>query len=177
MVNRIYRVRIKFSRLGPAANLSHLQQIRVLKDMVQKSGLSCVMASFGRLKTPKISFGPAISLGYESLAEYADVFLSVYEGDGKVLDRINKTAESGFLALSAKKIPVNFPSVESLVNTAEYEIRGDFTAATDIEEFLKQREIYLNMFIFFSHRLVCETEKVIRNLTLRIEHRDNLVCR
>jgi len=173
------RMRLRFARRNEAMVLTQLQQIKALRKIVLNSGLPVVLT--GRSGIPKIAFGPAISLGYESLCEYADLYLAVYVSEKDVFSKIASVlpsfapqpeadgalkgpspAESllseadlsssvpppnadgtskgpgpaklllseadlsvGFELLDVKKIPIHFPSVESLVNVSEYIISGD----------------------------------------------------
>lgn len=69
------RVRMRLARTGPAAWISHLQQIDLIRRALMKSDWAVSMSNAKKTK-PKVSFGPAISVGYESEAEYADVDLT-----------------------------------------------------------------------------------------------------
>ncbi|MCX5783762.1 MAG: TIGR03936 family radical SAM-associated protein [Elusimicrobia bacterium] len=143
-MEKLYRLRVRFARLGLARELSHLEQIKALRKIAQSSGLACALSKSGKLKAVKMSFGPAIPLGYESLAEYADIFLTAPVSHGEALDKLNKAAEGGFSAVGARSIPLHFPSVESLVNAAEYEVRGNFgSAPAPLEKFLGDAEIMI----------------------------------
>ena len=69
------RMRLKFARLKEAGPLSHLEQIKAFRIVAMASGLKCWPAKAGSGSVPKMSFGPAISVGYESTCEYADLYL------------------------------------------------------------------------------------------------------
>lgn len=93
--------------------------------MVINSNLPYFQTKSGNLKVPKMSFGPAISVGYESLCEYADLYLADFVRENIVLEQISKQETNGFKIVQAKRIPVFFPSIEAIVNVAEYEINAD----------------------------------------------------
>jgi len=144
--DRVSRVRICFSRIAEARELSHIQQIKALRKAVCDSGLACVFSKCGKTPIAKMSFGPAISVGYASSAEYADIYLSQAIADKEVMDKLSKACPQGLMPVSIRRIPVHFPSIESLVNTAEYEITGEFKAAEgtqDIKTFLERKEIII----------------------------------
>ena len=67
------RYRVRVSRQGPAGALTHLAQIEALRSAVVRSELPFVPDGKRKRPRPRISFGPAISVGYESLAEYFDL--------------------------------------------------------------------------------------------------------
>jgi radical SAM-linked protein len=68
------RVRIRYSKLGKVRFLSHRDLARVLERAVRKAGLP-VAYSQGFSPHAKLHFGLALSVGFESLAEYLDVDL------------------------------------------------------------------------------------------------------
>ncbi|MFH1618968.1 MAG: TIGR03936 family radical SAM-associated protein [bacterium] len=139
-----FRIRLKFSRKGPASRLSHLEQIRELRKTAEASGLPCACVKRGKNRTAKISFGPAISVGYESLCEYADIYLRSAVGEAEAGEKIGAAFSPGLEVIRVRRIPLHFPSIESLVNVAEYEIRGKFPEhyGTDaLRRFLDRSEI------------------------------------
>lgn len=122
------RIRFKFARLAPAAGLTHLQQLKALRERVAASGLSFCRAK-GCGGAPRMAFGPAVSAGHESVCEYADVYLEEFARGEQAFDRLHALDDGLFRLLSAKRIPVFFPSLESAVNAAEYWLEGEFPAA------------------------------------------------
>jgi len=121
---RPHRLRFRFERRDGAAALSQLEQIKKLRGFFTASGLPVAMS--GTL--PKIAFGPAIAAGYESMAEYADVFLSESVPAGEASAKVAAVTGEGFVLADVKRIPAAFPSLESLVTVAEFEIRGEALA-------------------------------------------------
>ena len=144
--NRAIRLRVRFARQGPAAALSHLEQIKAIRSIACNSGLPCLLSDFGKSKVVKMSFGPAVSVGYQSTAEYADVYLSAVVTEQEAVEKLNKACGGGFSVIGAKRIPLHFPSLESLVNAAEYEVRGDFGGGSSrmpLEDFLRRDKILI----------------------------------
>jgi len=137
------RLRVRFARMGEAAKFSHLEQIRQLRAIAAASGLPCASNGSGKKLMPKMAFGPAISVGYESEAEYADLYLTAALPEKDVFAKLSAVCGGGFSALGVKRIPLHFPSLESLLNAAEYEITGDFgeDPSSSLEKFLSQPEI------------------------------------
>jgi radical SAM-linked protein len=122
------RIRLKFARLAPAKDMSHLDQIKVLRGRAAACGLKCWPAKTGGTVTPRMAFGPAVSVGHESLCEYADLYLEEFARDAAVLEKLQPLDDERFRLLSARRIPVFFPSIEAAVNAAEYFMEGAFPA-------------------------------------------------
>ena len=121
------RIRLKFARLAPAKDLSHLEQIKVLRARAAACGLKFSQAAGGR-PTPRLAFGPAVSVGHESLCEYADLYLEEFSREDAAAEKLKPLDDERFRLVSAKRIPVFFPSIEAAVNAAEYFIEADFPA-------------------------------------------------
>lgn len=121
------RIRLKFERLGPAKDLSHLEQIKVLRARAAACGLKFSPAA-GARPMPKMAFGPAVSVGHESLCEYADLYLEEFSREDAVAEKLRPLDDGFFRLVSAKRVPVFFPSIEAAVNAAEYFMEGEFPA-------------------------------------------------
>ncbi|MFH1368609.1 MAG: TIGR03960 family B12-binding radical SAM protein [Elusimicrobiota bacterium] len=135
----IQRVRLCFGRTGPARFISHLEQIEVFRRLIRRTGLPMIFTG-GFHPQPRISFGPPNSVGYESRSEYIEVELSRKVPPEEIRSAVAKSVPAGYELLSVKNVPVMFPSLESLVNLAMYEINAD-AAPQKTEDFLKQTEI------------------------------------
>ena len=160
------RVRVRFSRDGVAAQLSQLEQIKAFRKMAQDSGLP-LAGGGGRHNIVKLSFGPAIAVGYQSLCEYADFYLSAPVTAAQALERLRAGASGGYAVLDVRKVPLNFPSVEALVNVAEYEIRGDFSNPPQaLEQFLSRAEIIIEKVKPSGTRESIDARPLIRSMRL-----------
>lgn len=120
----IQRIRARFARLGTASRLSHLQQIDELRKALTASPWPLAMTQSKKPK-PLISFGPAISVGYESEAEYCDVDLVSRIDLQAAAAQLAPYLPPGFSVLGVKSIPRFFPSLESSVNLAVYQVNSD----------------------------------------------------
>jgi len=118
-------MRIRFARLAPAGNMSHLEQIRVFRDIAAASGLDCWPAKLGSGLVPKMAFGPALPTGCESLCEYADLYLAQSCKEETAMARLSSAVDGRFALLSVKRVPVYFPSIESSVNAVRYLVEAD----------------------------------------------------
>lgn len=122
------RIRLKFARLAPAKDMSHLEQIKALRGRAAACGLKFWPAKAGGAPVPRMAFGPAVSVGHESLCEYADLYLEEFVRDAAALEKLQPLDDGRFRLLSARRIPVFFPSIEAAVNAAEYFMEAEFPA-------------------------------------------------
>ncbi|MBI4057112.1 MAG: DUF2344 domain-containing protein [Elusimicrobia bacterium] len=156
------RLRLRLARLGQARQLSHLEQIRALRTAVKKAGFS---------GSPKLSFGPAISVGHESLAEYLDLFLVNQVALERVPETLSPVLPQGYKLLAHRKVPLFFPSLESVLNVADYGIKGSFGEASKqiLKDFLKQDKICIEK---VKPSGVCETVD-LKDLIIRMSLGEN----
>jgi hypothetical protein len=68
------RVRARFSKLGKVRFTSHRDVARIWERALRRAGVA-VAYTEGFSPRPKLSFGLALSTGYESLGEYLDISL------------------------------------------------------------------------------------------------------
>ncbi|MCL2388781.1 MAG: TIGR03960 family B12-binding radical SAM protein [Elusimicrobia bacterium] len=136
------KVRLRFARRGLVKYVSHLEQIEVLRRAIMRSGLP-VCFSEGFSPQVKVSFGQAISVGYESETEIADLCLNAITPPEEIFKKINAALPKGYFLLSAKPIPLSFPSAESSCNAIEYEISGLNLSKSDIKKFLSNTQILI----------------------------------
>lgn len=122
------RIRLKFARLAPAKELSHLEQIKALRGRAAACGLKFCQAKAGGAAAPKMAFGPAVSVGHESLCEYADLYLEEFVREEAAAEKLRPLDDGNFSLISARRVPVFFPSIEAAVNAAEYFMEADFPA-------------------------------------------------
>ncbi len=121
------RIRLKFARLAPAKDLSHLEQIKVLRGRAAASGLKFCQGA-GAKPMPRMAFGPAVSVGHESLCEYSDLYLEEFVREDAVAEKLRPLDDEFFRLVSARRIPVFFPSIEAAVNAAEFFMEAEFPA-------------------------------------------------
>lgn len=120
------RYRVRVSRRGAAGALTHLAQIESLRAAVVRSGLPFVPDGKRKRPRPRISFGPAISVGYESLAEYFDLELAAPLPAEDIARRLSGALGEGFAVQGLRRIPAFFPSLDASINVVRYEIQGPF---------------------------------------------------
>jgi radical SAM-linked protein len=96
------RFRLRYSKLGPAAFLAHLDLVRHLPRAFRRAGLE-IYYSKGFHPKPGLAFGPALGLGIPSLGELLDVKLVDKVTPEEILRRLRAVSPPGvdFLASAA----------------------------------------------------------------------------
>ncbi len=137
------RYRICITRTGEACQLTHLAQIESLRRAVMESGLPAVLDGKRKRPRPRLSFGPAIALGYESSAEYFDLELVSRLSPEKVESALAEALTTGMSIRSVRPIPRFFPSIDASVNVVRYLLSGSFpnNGQQLLEEFLERDTI------------------------------------
>lgn len=140
-----FRVRLRFSKTGDMRNLSHLEMVTTFARAIRRAGIP-IRYSQGFHPLPRITFSPPLSVGIESLAEYAELVLDGYLPSEVVLERLNSLLPEGFKVLEVKGIPMKLPPLSSTLNEATYLVflkDGTLTNGIKglIEGFLSRKEI------------------------------------
>ena len=96
----------------------------------------------------KCSFGPAVSVGYESNGEYCDIELSKKMEMAEVAQSLRSALPRDFALQKVARIPLMFPSLEAVINNANYwvQVPAEHVPADlelSLQQFLAQDEIVL----------------------------------
>ncbi len=117
----VQKVRLHFSRENDLCFLSQLEETNFFRRLFRRANLPLVYTQ-GFQPTMKASFGPAISVGYSSKSEYVDLELFSRIDVDTIQKRLISQLPEGIRLFSAKNIPLFTPSLNSVVNLAEYDI-------------------------------------------------------
>jgi len=135
------RVRVRLARRGMGCALSQLQQIDMVKKALVNAGWP---VSYGQSRKAKIriSFGPAISVGYESECELFDLDLAKPLDKREGSESLQKHLSEGYSVRMIKNIPRFFPSLEASSHVASYEVSSLVlkNTANKWEEFWKKSQ-------------------------------------
>jgi radical SAM family uncharacterized protein/radical SAM-linked protein len=115
------RMRLEFSKLGPARFLSHLELSAALIRAIQQSGLEFVYSE-GFHPLPKISFAFATAVGMESLGEFADIRIRNAISADMALGRMNAYLPEGMAVKSFVQIPLHRPSLAEEIQGFQYHL-------------------------------------------------------
>ena len=116
------RYRLRYSKLGPAAFLAHLDLVRHLPRAFRRAGLE-IFYSKGFHPKPGLSFGPALGLGIPSLGELVDVKLVDRLPAEEVLQRLESVAPPGIAFLAIDALADGDPNLGRAINRAHYALR------------------------------------------------------
>ena len=143
------RIRLQFSKTGEARLLSHLEMVKVFARAASRAKLP-IRYTQGYHPQPRIIFGPALPLGFESLAEQVDIELQHDISSETVKNAFNNQLPTGLNILSAEKISLKTPAISDSLKTISYSIpfgdKGIFknfsygNLKKSIESFLQKRK-------------------------------------
>jgi radical SAM-linked protein len=128
--------RVRFTKLGKVRFLSHRDIARVWERSLRRSGVR-VAYSEGFSPRPRLSFGLALSTGYESLGEYLDIDLSDDVDPADLPAVVTPSLPRGMEAQIAISIPPGTDSLQQAVTSSTWRIElpavapGLIVAATD----------------------------------------------
>ncbi|MDI6740629.1 MAG: TIGR03960 family B12-binding radical SAM protein, partial [Candidatus Edwardsbacteria bacterium] len=117
------KFRVRYAKGPEVRFISHLDMMRLWQRAIRRSGLP-IAYSQGFSPHQKISFGPPLSLGFVSSAEYLDLQLEKPVSDD-IAAILNPHLAPGVRVLDSKPIFKNTDSIVQLSNVAEYRVRPD----------------------------------------------------
>jgi radical SAM family uncharacterized protein/radical SAM-linked protein len=142
--NRASRTfRIRYEKTGYSRFISHLDCLRLFERALRRTGV-VVAYSKGYNPRPKLSFSPALSLGYTSSAEYFDLeLLGSWEADLK--DRLNSVLPEGLSILEIRSIAKKVPSLQASITTLVYQVdlKNHRLPQSAMHDWVGQADIYI----------------------------------
>ena len=123
-------VRLRYAKLGRLVALSHLETIHTLVRAIRRAGLP-VAFSQGYHPKPKVSFGPALPVGVESVCEYLDLELVGLADAREVGDRLGRELPEGLRVLEASEVDPREPSVNEAQRAVHYRVEFPGDIAED----------------------------------------------
>lgn len=115
------RLRLRYEKVGRAAFSSHLDLVRLLPRLFRRLSLP-LYYSQGWNQKPVIIFGPALSLGVLSLAEYVDLKLTsqaVLDCDA-LPELLSASSIDGIRFVAARTLGPNDPKLSRIIDEAVY---------------------------------------------------------
>jgi radical SAM-linked protein len=131
-----YRYRFRFSKTGRVRFLGHLDLARTLMRALRRARLPLVYSQ-GFNPKPRVQFGPALPLGFQSRGEYFDLETSVRLDAEVILERVNAALPEGIRAEALREIAASVPSLGEAIRAARYrvEFEGPGDAADRVARF------------------------------------------
>jgi radical SAM-linked protein len=138
-------LRIRYTKLGKIRFIGHRDVARIWERTLRKANIP-VLYSQGFSPHPRISFGLALPTGFQSEAEYVDIYLGEdFFLDGfdsrSIQENIDKSLPAGMNVLAVGIISTSEDSLQEAVDACVWQVR-----VTDIsvEEFKKIRKKLLS---------------------------------
>ena len=129
-------IRMKYSKTGRVRFLSHLDLMALFQRAAARAGIP-ITFSRGFNPHPKISFGPALSVGMESEAEYLDMETDPFVDLPQVNGNLNNMLPEGIRIIESRMIPRKSPSLSGSISRYVYEVGVPGPFAADIAERVK----------------------------------------
>ena len=131
-------LRIRYTKLGKIRFIGHRDVARIWERTLRKANIP-VLYSQGFSPHPRISFGLALPTGFESEAEYVDIYLGeeffMNDFDSKSIQQdIDRALPVGMDALGIGIVSTSEDSLQEAVDTCIWEVR---VSGVSVEEFKK----------------------------------------
>ena len=126
----VQRLRLTFSKDGPARFISHLDLARALERALNRAALP-VAYTQGFNRRPRLSLAAALPLGYTSTAEVADVWLTEAVEPEVFRARLLARMAPGIVVLAVVEAPWAAPSLQQQLAESVYEV--GLPAEVDVE--------------------------------------------
>jgi radical SAM-linked protein len=116
-----FPVRLRFTKRGPVRFISHRDVARAFERAFRITQLPLAFTE-GFAPRPRVSFGLALSVGYESDAEYLDVALTRPVGLEKIGPELSEALPSGIGVTGATALADRAPALQEAITAAEYRV-------------------------------------------------------
>jgi len=117
-----YRYRARFSKPGRLRFLGHLDLTRLVLRTLRRAGLELAYSS-GFNPKPRVSFGPALSVGIASEAEYVDFEVFEPLDVERARARIDAASPAGVSCLGLRAIGAEIGPIAESVRAARFRAR------------------------------------------------------
>ncbi len=146
--NYVQRLRLTFSKMGPARFIGHLDLSRTLERSFNRAQIPIAYTQ-GFNRRPRLSLAAALPLGFTSEYELADIWLAK-EMDPSIarLEMMRKMAP-GLSISRVANVPLSTPSLQSLMRSSSYEVylfsgaNGHLQLVSGIEQILAAHSLPL----------------------------------
>ncbi|MEB2285828.1 MAG: hypothetical protein B6D46_10720 [Polyangiaceae bacterium UTPRO1] len=115
------RIRLVYQKLDRARFLGNRELTIAFMRASRRAGLPLAFSS-GHHPLPRMSFGPALSLGFASYGEYMDLDLCALRSGREVMDALNRELPDGLVIVEAEAHGLDLPSVDRSLAAFTYSI-------------------------------------------------------
>lgn len=117
--NYVQRLRMIFSKNGPARYISHLDLARTLERALNRAQIP-VAYTQGFNRRPRMQMATALPLGYTSEYELADILLMEQLEPATAQQQLMARMAPGIVILQVEEVPVSGPSLQSITQSSTY---------------------------------------------------------
>ena len=157
------KYRIRYSKTGDLRMLSQLEIMNTFMRALKRAQMPTAFSE-GFHPHPKISFGPALPVGMESICEYMDVEFTRPFPPDQFKDPMNRCLPEGIKVLHAEEIPYHTPSLNSSILFYAYEIQLSGIEISSLQETFQLS----NLGELWSRRVVeKDGRKILREINAR----------
>jgi len=114
-----FPLRIRFAKRGPVRFISHRDVARAFERAFRVAELP-VAFTLGFSPRPKVSFGPALAVGYESEAEYLDVECIREVAGDDVAAAVNTALPDGMAVIGTAPLADRAPALQEAITSLAY---------------------------------------------------------
>lgn len=130
----VQRIRVKYGRKGPPSYISHLDMMRMWQRAFRRADIPLAMSE-GQVPRLRFSLAAPLAVGVSSEGEIMDVFLKRRLSPFYFLKRLVPQMPAGIEIMEAVDVPLDWPSLQSQVQDADYRVTVETTSP--IEEIEK----------------------------------------
>jgi radical SAM family uncharacterized protein/radical SAM-linked protein len=117
----VTRIRLTYQQLDRARFLGNRELTVAFARACRRAGLPLAHSS-GHHPHPRLSFGPALSLGFGSLGELVDLELTEPRRADAVMAALNRELPEGLTIVDAERLPRHAPSIQHLLRGFVYRV-------------------------------------------------------
>ena len=117
--NYVQRLRLIFSKGGPARYISHLDLARTLERALNRARIP-VAYTQGFNRRPRMQMATALPLGYTSEYELADILLAETTEPEQARQQLMAKMAPGIVVLRVEEVPVSGPSLQAMTQSSTY---------------------------------------------------------
>jgi radical SAM-linked protein len=117
--NYVQRLRLTFSKSGPARYIGHLDLTRTLERALRRARIPLAYTQ-GFNRRPRMSLAAALPLGYTSACELADIWLAEAMPPQQARAQMMANMAPGIEVHKVVEAPLSQPALQTLTTAAEY---------------------------------------------------------
>ncbi len=117
-----YRYRLRFAKTGRLQFLGHLDLTRTMFRAFRRARIALVYSQ-GFNPKPRVQFGPALSVGIESLGEYLDLWSFTRLDPEAAIPAINDALPLGLKVTAIQETRADAPGLSESVRAARYQVQ------------------------------------------------------